>query len=201
MMDEERCDRCGCIIENEDTYMYLYGCLTLDNECTAQFNCLTGHLCEDCRNDLDEFMQGKEETEETETGSQEEPHTNKFVDMPMQIKRADEYQSLAMRTCCICNNDKDKLMHGVLGLTSEAGEVAGIFQKVYQGHPDPTQDKEAEAHLVKECGDCLWMIAEILDAVHASMSDCMTANIQKLRARYPDGFEPDKSLHRKAGDV
>lgn len=113
----------------------------------------------------------------------------------------DAYQSLAMQTCCINDNDTDKLMHGVLGLASEAGEVAGIFQKVYQGHPDPAQDKEAKAHLVKECGDCLWMIAEILDAVHVSMSNCMTANIQKLRARYPEGFEAYKSLHRKAGDV
>ena len=112
-----------------------------------------------------------------------------------------DYQRLAMRTCSICDSDGDKLMHGVLGLTSEAGEVAGIFQKVYQGHPDPAQDKEAKAHLVKECGDCLWMIAEILDAIHVPMSDCMTANINKLRARYPDGFEPDKSLHRKQGDI
>lgn len=129
----------------------------------------------------------------------EEPKTSKFFhDFFLD---PDEYQSLAMQTCCINDNDKDKLMHGVLGLTSEAGEVAGIFQKVYQGHPDPVQDKEAKDNLVKECGDCLWMIAEILDAVHVSMSNCMTANINKLRDRYPEGFEADKSLHRKAGDI
>jgi hypothetical protein len=26
-------------------------------------------------------------------------------------------------------------------------------------------------------------------------------NVDKLRARYPDGFDADKSLHRKEGDV
>lgn len=114
---------------------------------------------------------------------------------------ADSYQRLAMRTCSINDNDADKIRHGVLGLTSEAGEVAGIFQKVYQGHPDPMTDAEAKEHLVKECGDCLWMLAEILDAIHVPMSECMTLNIEKLRARYPDGFDADKSLHRKDGDI
>ena len=46
-----------------------------------------------------------------------------------------EYQKLAMRTCSIPYNKKnDKLCHAVFGLTSEAGEVSGILQKIYQGH-------------------------------------------------------------------
>lgn len=106
-----------------------------------------------------------------------------------------DYQRLAMRTCSITDDDKAKMMHGVLGLTSEAGEVAGIFQKIYQGHDFDRN------HLIKECGDCLWMIAEILDAAGATMSQCMAANIEKLKARYPDGFDPDKSLHRREGDI
>ena len=60
-----------------------------------------------------------------------------------------EYQTLAMRTCNVIG--KDMLYHGVFGLTSEAGEVAGIIQKVYQGHDF---DKE---HMKKELGDCMWM--------------------------------------------
>lgn len=99
-----------------------------------------------------------------------------------------------MRTCNL-DEDTAKLSHGAFGLAAEAGEVAGIFQKIYQGHGFD------EEHLVKECGDCLWMIAEILDALDVSMSECMELNIQKLRERYPDGFEADKSLHRKEGDV
>ena len=65
-----------------------------------------------------------------------------------------EYQRLAMRTCAIpAEQKRDRLMHAVLGLTSEAGEVSGLFQKEYQYHTiDPK-------HLEKELGDCLWMIA------------------------------------------
>lgn len=70
----------------------------------------------------------------------------------------------------------------VFGLTSEAGEVAGIMQKVYQGHPF---DKE---HLKKELGDCLWMIAEACFALDFSMDEVMQLNIDKLKARYPEGL-------------
>lgn len=106
-----------------------------------------------------------------------------------------EYQKLAMRTCNVNDNNVDMLCHGVFGLTSEAGEVAGLLQKVYQGHEF---DKE---HMKKELGDCMWMIAEICTALDFSLDDVMQTNIDKLKARYPDGFDPDKSLHRKDGDV
>ena len=107
-----------------------------------------------------------------------------------------EYQKLAMRTCSIPYDQKqDMLMHAVLGLTSEAGEVSGLFQKKYQGHKlDPE-------HLEKELGDCLWMIAEACAALGGNMETVMQTNIEKLRARYPEGFDAEHSLHRKAGDV
>jgi len=107
-----------------------------------------------------------------------------------------EYQQLAMRTRNIpYNHKRDMLMHAVLGLTSEAGEVAGIFQKEYQGHEiDPL-------HLKKELGDCLWMIAEACTAMGWTMEEVMKLNIEKLKARYPDGFDTEHGLHRKAGDI
>lgn len=107
-----------------------------------------------------------------------------------------EYQKLAMRTCSIpYDNEEGRLHHAVFGLTSEAGEVAGILQKVYQGHEF---DKE---HIKKELGDCLWMIAEACEALDLDMDDVMQTNIDKLKARYPEGFSADRSLHRKEGDI
>lgn len=103
---------------------------------------------------------------------------------------ADEYQQGAMRTATH-NSDEAKLMHAVFGLASEAGEVSGLFQKTYQGHE---LDKGA---LIEELGDCLWMIAEALDAIGVPMSECMDRNIKKLQKRYPDGFDPERSLHRE----
>lgn len=105
---------------------------------------------------------------------------------------ANDFQTASRRTYPDTGNN---LIHGVFGLTSEAGEVAGILQKVYQGHPLDC------GHLVSECGDCLWMICEILDAIDFTLEECMQMNMDKLRKRYPDGFDPERSLHRAEGDI
>lgn len=109
---------------------------------------------------------------------------------------ANEYQKLAMRTCSIpYENKKDMLVHATTGLASEAGEFAGLLQKIYQGHE---YDKE---HAIKELGDCCWMIAEAAVALDVTLEQVMRTNIDKLKARFPDGFDPEKSLHRREGDV
>ncbi len=106
----------------------------------------------------------------------------------------DEYQVAAMRTCG-CASGVDKIIHGVLGLNSEAGEVSGILQKVYLG-----QDISTE-YLMKELGDCMWMIAEICTAIDCTIEEVCEMNIEKLQKRYPDRFSADKSLHRAEGDI
>lgn len=118
--------------------------------------------------------------------------------------QADWYQTQAMRSSAASGKpgkEKEELYHAIFGLTSEAGECAGILQKVYQGHGSPFEDKEVKEHLKKELGDVLWMVAEAADALDLKLSDVMDTNIEKLRARYPHGFEMGRSLHRKAGDI
>ena len=106
------------------------------------------------------------------------------------------YQRLAMRTCSIPYDDKEGMLrHAVFGLCSEAGEVAGILQKVYQGH---AFNKE---HMMKELGDCQWMIAEACEALGVTLEDVMEMNVEKLKARYPKGFEAERSLNRVEGDI
>ena len=108
----------------------------------------------------------------------------------------EEYRALAMRTCTIpYENKRDMLTHASLGLASEAGEFAGLLQKVFQGHP---YDRD---HAIRELGDCLWMIAEACTVLDVTMDEAMQANIDKLRARFPEGFDPFKSMHRKVGDL
>ena len=107
-----------------------------------------------------------------------------------------EYQAMAMRTCSIPYEDRQvMLIHATTGLASEAGEFAGLLQKTYQGH---AYDRE---HAIKELGDCCWMIAEACTALDVTMEEVMRGNIDKLKLRYPEGFDPEKSLHRKDGDI
>ena len=108
-----------------------------------------------------------------------------------------EYQKLAMRTSPIEEGDEGAAVaHGVFGLASEAGEVAGIFQKSYQG-----RDVDPE-HLKKELGDVLWMVTEICTGCGFELEDVMITNIKKLEARFPDHkFNAYLDQHRAKGDI
>lgn len=108
---------------------------------------------------------------------------------------ANEYQKLAART--INNNllDMEKENHALHGMSGEVGELHSLYQKTYQGH---TFDEE---HAKKELGDLCWFIAEYCTAMGWNLSDVMQMNIDKLKARFPEGFSADKSLHRAEGDI
>ena len=106
-----------------------------------------------------------------------------------------EYQKLAARTINQGLTFNEQRNHALYGMVGEIGEIHSIYQKMYQGHsfePD---------HMKSEVGDLLWFIAEYCTAKGWSLDDIMQMNIDKLKARYPGGFEEDKSLHRAEGDI
>ena len=106
-----------------------------------------------------------------------------------------EYQKLAARTMNKSLNEGGWLYHALHGMVGEIGEIHSIYQKMYQGH-------ECEVlHLKKEFGDLLWFVAEYCTAMRWDLDEIMELNIEKLKARFPEGFEIDKSLHRKEGDI
>lgn len=124
-----------------------------------------------------------------------------------------EYQKLAMRTNDgratnrliekIDDNaefpwdtDIGGILNGCLGLSGEVGEFNDMVKK-WIFHKKP-MDME---HAKKELGDVLWYVAMICSSFGWYMDEVMQMNIDKLKARYPEGFSVDKSLHRKAGDV
>ena len=105
--------------------------------------------------------------------------------------KLDEYQELARRTSG-SSSIIEKLTNGVMGLCGESGEVIDIVKKwAFQGHDLYTSG------IKEELGDVLWYIAEICDAVGLSLSAVAEANIEKLKKRYPDGFEVEKSINRQ----
>lgn len=106
-----------------------------------------------------------------------------------------EYQKLAARTISNDLTELQKEYHAMHGMVSEVGEINGIYQKTYQGH------KISVEHVKKELGDLLWFIAEYCTVMEWNLEDIMQLNIDKLKARYPEGFDVERSLHRKAGDV
>ena len=102
-----------------------------------------------------------------------------------------EYQRLAMTTLNPELSNKDVLINGVMGLCGESGETIDIVKKwLAQGHE---LDREK---LAKELGDICWYLAETATALDLSLEDIMAANIEKLKQRYPEGFDAQRSIHR-----
>ena len=106
-----------------------------------------------------------------------------------------EYQTLAMTTLNPALSQKDILINGVMGLCGEAGEAIDVVKKhLAQGHE---LDRE---RLIKELGDVAWYLAETATALNVTLEEVLEGNLQKLRARYPEGFDAQRSLHREEND-
>lgn len=107
-----------------------------------------------------------------------------------------EYQKEALRTEQGMTKEFPRLLNGLMGLCGEAGEAIDLMKKhLYQGH-----DLDRE-HMAKELGDVAWYIAISADTLGYDLETVLQMNVDKLRKRYPHGFEADRSLHREAGDV
>lgn len=125
---------------------------------------------------------------------------------------AKEYQNLAMRT----NDGKgtDRLLdwtnvdangkikdpggplNGCLGLSGEAGELNDLVKK-WIFHKKPL-DRE---HMKKEIGDVCWYIADICHSMGFDLGEIFQMNIDKLKARYPEGFSEQRANNRSEGDI
>ena len=107
-----------------------------------------------------------------------------------------DYQRLAMTTLNPALDKKDVLINSVMGLCGESGEAIDIVKKwLAQGH------ELDRAHLAKELGDVAWYLAEAATALDIPLEDILRANLDKLKARYPEGFSARNSIERADDDL
>lgn len=106
-----------------------------------------------------------------------------------------EYQELSKRTMPKYNDPEDKitaLNNYGLGLCGESGEVADLIKKkVHHLHNSIDTDD-----FKKELGDVLHYLSGLATIFDISLEEVATANIQKLKDRYPTGFNPGDSMKR-----
>jgi len=128
-----------------------------------------------------------------------------------------EYQALAMRTndgkatarlanhlinttktCWVDCDDISigGLFNACLGLSGEVGEFNDMVKK-HIFHEKPLD----ELHLKKELGDVMWYVAMVAESMGWKLDDILEMNIEKLKARYPEGFDVERANNRKEGDV
>ena len=78
-----------------------------------------------------------------------------------------------------------------MGLCGESGEAIDIVKKhLHQGH---SLDKE---RLAGELGDIAWYLAETAYALDIPLEQILRRNLEKLKNRYPEGFDTNRSQNR-----
>ena len=110
--------------------------------------------------------------------------------------QVNEYQKAAMATLNPALDKKDVLINSVMGLCGESGEAIDIVKKwLMQG------DELDKEHLVRELGDVAWYLAEAATALDIPLEAVFQGNLDKLRQRFPNGFDTGASVNRKENDL
>jgi NTP pyrophosphatase (non-canonical NTP hydrolase) len=94
-----------------------------------------------------------------------------------------DYEAAAARTTNLKLTDVERLMDAAAGLAEESGEILGLVRKyAYQSKPIDKHKLEIEL------GDALWCLAITARTAGLSLEQIASANVAKLRDRYPDGY-------------
>jgi NTP pyrophosphatase (non-canonical NTP hydrolase) len=108
----------------------------------------------------------------------------------MQIREYTELTDLtAIYPGAGTGNDLE-LYYLALGLTSEAGEVAGKIKKLIR------DGKLNQGDLAYELGDVFWYLVRLCEAIGYSPENCMEININKLLKRKENGTIKGSGDHR-----
>lgn len=105
---------------------------------------------------------------------------------------ANEYQKQAGRTLVnepphVSGLDM-MLLWNAIGVAGEAGEIAELAKK--QIFHEQGIDREKWK---KEIGDVLWYLAACCSKLDLTLGECMEHNVEKLKARFPEGWDASRS--------
>ena len=98
-----------------------------------------------------------------------------FIDYQSKSRRTAKYQAIG-----------HPVIYPTLGLTNEAGEVAGKVKKIFRDKDGVIAEADREA-LKGELGDVLWYLAQICTELNLSLEDVAEHNIEKLYSRLERG--------------
>lgn len=85
----------------------------------------------------------------------------------------------------------ERIKDALLGLSGEVGEVEDMYKKYfYQGH------ELDEVHVLEELGDIMYYLTWLMIEAEINPADVYNENIRKLNARYPEGFDAERSINR-----
>ena len=102
-----------------------------------------------------------------------------------------DFQKLSVRTMNPSLTQEQQICNCIIGIQSEAGEMANEFKKnFFQGHALDLN------HVHEELGDVMFYIVNLATLLDLDMEEIIEANYDKLMKRFPDGFTAAASIAR-----
>jgi NTP pyrophosphatase (non-canonical NTP hydrolase) len=98
-----------------------------------------------------------------------------FTDYQTQSRRTAKYPPIG-----------HAVIYPTLGLTNEAGEVAGKIKKIFRDKEGVIGEAEREA-LKGELGDVLWYLTQVCTELELSLDEVAQHNLEKLFDRMERG--------------
>ena len=102
-----------------------------------------------------------------------------------------EFQRVSTRTLNKELSKEQQVSNMIFGANGELGEVTDILKKfLFQGH------KLDKQHLAEEIGDTLFYIVNLCTIYNLDVEDILQGNVDKLKKRFPEGFDAERSINR-----
>jgi len=98
----------------------------------------------------------------------------------------EEYQKQALTTVLSTGDTFKDLLHWVLGINGESGEVAEKLKKIIRDKNGVVSEADKQ-ELAKELGDVLWYLAVFAQDLGVSLDDIAAQNLAKLKSRKDRG--------------
>ena len=100
--------------------------------------------------------------------------------------------ALTSRPVVNLDSQQVDMLHGVIGLVTESGELLDQLKKhIYYGRP---LDR---VNMIEEIGDLEFYLSMLRQALHVSREEVLSTNMAKLMSRYPGGkFDAERAINR-----
>lgn len=103
-----------------------------------------------------------------------------------------EFQQAVMRTAANGLTQREALTNASMGMAGETGEYVDMLKKwMFHGHPLD------ELKCKKELGDVMFYVAWAAKEHGFELNDVMNTVIEKLKIRFPNGFNSADSIARR----
>ena len=96
-----------------------------------------------------------------------------------------EFQKACKKTAVKFDDPEKEILTWGCGIAGEAGDVASCIKKTF------IHKKDLKDGMRENLGDTLWYMAMICNFMGWELDDILEENFNKLKARYPKGFDYD----------